>query len=455
MTLTARDIAVKSLRDRDGNVSAHLDRLLSQTDICSSEKALAREITLGVMRRKSTLTAVMRAYLRSPKQKLPRSLGEIIIVAIYQIIFLKRVPAFAAVDQAVRQACAFKHSKQSGLVNGLLRTMIREMSPPTPVDLAPELSAEYLRMDNDTQRRFDRPIFRDPETLPIDYLAAICSIPHDLAKRWYEHFGIKKALRLGLDSCAVPPVICRVNSLKGSVAKAIELLEADGIVATRHENNVSVVLESAANLTNSEAFKIGLVQPQDPTATAVVLNSGVLPGMRVLDLCAAPGTKTTHLAELMQNQGEIVAVDVSNSKLKRIEENCQRMGVDIVTTMHAEQVGSLDVNSFDLVLTDVPCSNTGVLSRRTEARWRFTKKSIGDLVRDQQFIALTGAQFVKPGGRMIYSTCSIEKDEGSRVAKGLPKRAPHMRFVKDKMTLPETSSPKIWHDGGYFAILKG
>ena len=455
MSLTARDIAVKALRDRDGNVTAHLDRLLNDCEFASNEKGLAREITLGVVRRKATLTAIMRAYLRSPKQKLPRPIGEIILVALYQIIFLERVPAFAAVDQAVRQASAFKHKRQAGLVNGLLRTVIREMAAPTPVALSPEPAVEMLRMDNDTQRRFDRAIFRDPETLPIDYLAAMCSIPHDLAKRWFENFKLKKALRIGLDSCARPPIICRVNTFKSTVATVIDMLAEDGVTATRHENSVSVILDSAANLQSLRAFSEGLIQPQDPTATSVGLKSGALPGMRVLDLCAAPGTKTTHLAELMQNQGEIIAVDVSNSKLKRIEENAQRMGFDIIKTMHAEKVGSLDVNSFDLVLADVPCSNTGVLARRGEARWRFTQKSIGELVRAQQFLSLTAAQFVKPGGTLIYSTCSIEKDEGPRVAKGIHKRVPQIRFLKDKLTLPETSSPVIWHDGGYFALLKG
>ena len=151
-------------------------------------------------------------------------------------------------------------------------------------------------------------------------------------------------------------------------------------------------------------FGDGLFQPQDPTATAVGQVCGDLLAamgkppaeMSVLDFCAAPGTKTTHLAELMGNQGSILALDVSPAKLEKIESNCRRMGISNVKTLSAERAGGLTPQSYDLVLADVPCSNTGVLARRPEARWRFNHDALGRLIKDQQFLAAAAGQFVRP-----------------------------------------------------------
>ena len=157
------------------------------------------------------------------------------------------------------------------------------------------------------------------------------------------------------------------------------------------------------------------MQPQDPTATAVAMAANPKAGQTVLDFCAAPGTKTTLLAELMGNSGSITAPDVSREKLQRIESNCERMGVTIVKTDLAERVGQLVPGSFDLVLADVPCSNTGVLARRAEVRWRFDSQTLSQIVKDQQFLAGAAAMFVRPGGRLGYSTCSIQREENSQV----------------------------------------
>jgi len=198
-----------------------------------------------------------------------------------------------------------------------------------------------------------------------------------------------------------------------------------------------------------------LIQPQDATATAVGFAAGAQPGMRVLDLCAAPGTKTTHLAELMNNRGKIVAVDVSEEKLGQIESNCRRLGIDIVECRLAETVGTLEPQSFDLVLVDVPCSNTGVLSRRAEARWRFDEKKLAVLVRDQRFLAAVAAGFVRPGGRLVYSTCSIEREENEDLAAHLLDRRKRLFLLGERLTLPAgCRRPARWRDGGYVAIFQ-
>jgi 16S rRNA (cytosine967-C5)-methyltransferase len=175
----------------------------------------------------------------------------------------------------------------------------------------------------------------------------------------------------------------------------------------------------------------------------------------VLDFCAAPGTKTTHLAELMNNQGQILALDVTPAKLEKIESNCRRLGITNVKTMQAELAGGLTPQSYDLVLADVPCSNTGVLARRPEARWRFSQDAQGRLVQDQQFLIQAAAQFARPGGYMVYSTCSMERDECSQVAQFLLRRSDRVKLVTEKVTLPAgAEDPTQWRDGGYYAVFQ-
>ncbi|MCD4824726.1 MAG: methyltransferase domain-containing protein [Phycisphaerae bacterium] len=454
MSMDARAIAVRALRDKSGNISAHLSRLLAECDLSAEDRGLAHELTIGVVRRRGTLDAVLRAYLRQPGKKLPSPVRAVLQVAVYQILYLQRIPVFAAVDQAVNQIVHIHHKRQSGLVNGLLRTLVREMSAPIERALEPAPARNLVPISETKIRRIGRNIFCDPAKRPADYLAEAYSLPEELAERWIEQFGsLEAAIAVAEQTCARPPLICRVNRLRSDAESVVANLQADGIDAKLHENGCSVVLPSGANITGLRAFADGLIQPQDPTATAVVLNAKIKPGVRVLDFCAAPGTKTTHIAERMENRGEIVAVDVSREKLNKIDDNCRRLGIDIVKTCLAEEIGELDFRSFDLVLADVPCSNTGVLARRPEARWRFSGKSLSTLIRDQQLIAAAAAEYVAPGGQMIYSTCSIEPDEGGRIVKGLLKRVSHLKPAGEKLTLPAgIGDPTRWHDGGFAAI---
>ena len=449
---SARDIAASALGDRGGNVSAHLDRLLGQSQLSGADFAFARELALGAVRRKATLQAVLRAHLARPDQPLPAGLTNILHVALYKLLFLDRVPGFAAVNEAVKQASAGRFRSQAGMVNGILRSVLRGLSGVTVGK--PPLSPEIVPVGAGAYRAFDRDIFPDPAGDAAAYIAAAYSLPIDLARRWTVRHGLEGAVELAAHADSRAPFILRVNRLKGDVDAARAALAVDGVQAVVHANGQSLVLAEHANIVELKAFHEGLIQPQDATATAVGLAAGVAPGMRVLDFCAAPGTKTTHLAELMDNRGSIVALDVSDDKLARIGDNCRRMGVSIVTTMQAPEVTRLSPESFDVVLADVPCSNTGVLARRAEARWQFDQKRLAAVVKDQRFLAAAAAMFVKRGGRMIYSTCSVEPEENEQLAAGLIRVNPRLKLVRQRLTLPAgADAPEQWHDGGYYAIL--
>jgi 16S rRNA (cytosine967-C5)-methyltransferase len=158
---------------------------------------------------------------------------------------------------------------------------------------------------------------------------------------------------------------------------------------------------------------------------------------------------------MMGNQGDILAVDVSEDKLMAVESNCRRLGINIVRTLPASKLASVPAASFDLVLTDVPCSNSGVFARRPEARWRFDEDCLPALVTQQQSLIATAAAFVRPGGRLVYSTCSIEPEECQDVAGWLTRRDQRMRLLREELTLPRgADDPTAWRDGGYFAVFE-
>jgi 16S rRNA (cytosine967-C5)-methyltransferase len=453
MTPSARDIAVWALSDRAGNVSASLDRLLGRERLSCQDKALAHELALGACRRRGTLRLVAKAFLAQPDRRLPGALNEILDIALYQLLFLSRVPDFAAVNEAVDQAVRYHHRRQSGLVNGLLRTVARNISP--MMSGLPPRSADVLPVSSDSYRKFSKPVFVDPQADPASYLSEAFSLPPVLAKRWLERTGgMEGAVGLATHANARPPLVVRVNALKAEAGKVISSLRAEGIQAGLHANGVSIVMDHF-NVRELSAFHAGLIQPQDPTATAVVHAAQPRPGSKVLDLCAAPGTKTTHLAEMMGNRGSILAVDVSEEKLLAILNNCQRLGIAIVQTLPSDKLASIPPASFDLVLADVPCSNTGVLARRPEARWRFDEDCLAALIKDQHSLIASAAGFVLPGGRLVYSTCSIEPEECQDVAGWLPRHDQRMHMVREELTLPGgADDPVTWRDGGYLAVFE-
>ena len=460
MPESPRDIAVSALLDRSGNVSAHLDRLLAEADLSGLDKALARELALGAVRRKGTLEAVLSAFLKSPGQALPGPVRQALHVGLYQILFLERVPAFAAVNEAVEQVSRFHHRSKAGLVNGLLRSVAREVSP--VLEGKPPHAPDVLPLGPATYRQVARAIFPDPAAEPAAYLAAAMSLPPALARRWLERAGsLEAAMALAVHSNTRAPLILRVNRLKADLETAAAALAGDGVRTAPHANGRSLVVEGWVNVRELAAFRDGLIQPQDPSASAVIDAAAPQPGMNVLDFCAAPGAKTTLLAELMRNEGRIVATDVSPDRLARIDDNCRRMGIAIVTTLLADKVGSLTAQSFDLALADVPCSNTGVLARRAEARWRFDETRLAALAADQRTLLSMAAQFVRPGGTVVYSTCSVEPEENAQVARWAVQQARRgsgpaaLQLVREELTLPAgADDPRQWHDGGYFAVFR-
>lgn len=459
----ARDVAVLALTDRK-SVATAMEKLLAAHTLSGPERALAREITLGLVRRRATVRAVLRNFLAEPGKALPGHLSEILQVAIYQILFLDRVPEFAAVNEAVGQATRFDHERQRGLINAVLRNLTRALSPlergPVPI------AADVIPAWPGLFRRSKVAIFPDPKTNADGFVAQAYSLPPALVQRWMRQYKpLDRVVAIAAHADARAPLIVRVNALKATVPQVLEKLLAASVDARPHANGLSVVIDHGGSVEELPGFAQGLYQPQDATATEAGRVTGQLAAeamkrsqqgaVKVLDFCAAPGTKTTHIAEQTGDAAAILALDISNEKLQKIRSNCARLGVSNVQTMLAEQAGGLELAGYDVVLADVPCSNTGVLARRPEARWRFTEEALARLVKDQQFLAAAAGRFVAPGGHLVYSTCSIEEEEGPQIVRHLLKVDGRLELVEERLTLPGGAEDAAqWHDGGYLAVLK-
>lgn len=452
MARSARALALQALQDRQGMVSRHLERLLAREPIPPADAGLATELAHGVVRRRRTLDAVIRGYSQRPDRGMPDALRQVLRLGVYQVLFLDRVPDFAAVSESV-ELCRRKVPHATGFVNALLRSVARGAGEPATGAAVP-LEPNVVPLTDAAWRALDRPFLAPPGEQPGIFLGEACSLPDELAGRWLRRFGgLPQAFAAAMQCNARPPLVARVNAARTSVAGLLERLRGEGVAAEPHANGRSVVLPPHTALTALPAFQEGLLTPQDATATDAAAALGVLPGQAVLDFCAAPGTKTTQIGEALGGQGRLLAVDVSREKLALVEQGTARYGIALETRL-AEEVAALPPESFDRVLVDAPCSNSGVFARRVEARWRFTTESLRRLAGDQRQILTLAAMFAARGGRIVYSTCSVEPEENGEVVRGFVKANRRWRLLEERLTLPSGHVPPTeYRDGGYWALL--
>jgi 16S rRNA (cytosine967-C5)-methyltransferase len=298
-------------------------------------------------------------------------------------------------------------------------------------------------------RRLVRPVLPDPASDPAGYFADGFSFPRWLANRWLERYGPEECTRLGFWFNAPPPLWIRVNKLHSSRESYRIQLAASLIEAEAGEHPQSLRFPEHHAIRDLPGFAEGDFTVQDHSSMLVASALGVQPGMHVLDVCAAPGGKTTHLAELMDNRGRVTACDIDPKRLEIVTSLCQRLRVKGVETVVLKEDGELPVGVFDAALVDVPCSNTGVIGRRPEVRWRLKPNEFEYLIRLQTRLLIQAIERVKPGGPVVYSTCSIEPDENEGVVKAVCRGMRGVKVEAEHRTVPGRPA-----DGGYWARLR-
>jgi len=382
-----RGLAVKIL-NRVERTDAYLDRLLDNemrnSELKGQDKALLYEIVHGVVRWMGRLDWILNGFYKGTFSKAIPNLKNALRVALYQILFLDRVPDYAAVNEAVDFVKKLQGQKPADLTNAVLRNIIR--------------SKNAIR-------------YPSPEEDLIGYLSAYYSHPSWIVKRYVERFGREETEKLLLANNEKPYLTLRINSQQVNADEFKSLLDSVNLKYLPGKYlSEFLKLQNLTNITAWEYFAKGYFNIQDESAGLACRLLDVRDGMRVLDLCAAPGGKTAYLAALMHSSGEIIAIDRFESRLKLLSDNMKRLGITCVKTIETDALNYTDA-PFDRVLADVPCSGSGTLSKKPDIKWKKDLFDLRDILKTQLKLLRKAAELVKPGGILVYSTCSIEPEE--------------------------------------------
>lgn len=388
-----RGTAVKIL-NRVERSDSYLDRLLEaemrSNDMNELDKSLMNEIVTGVIRWQMKLDWVLTGFFHGNFTKAETNIKNALRVALYQILFLDRVPHSAAVNESVEFIKRLRGQKVADLVNAILRNILRNL--------------ENIR-------------YPDPKEDKIQHLAVIESHPTWMVRRWVKRFGEEQAHQLLAANNQRPDLTLRVNRLKIDFNYFLSQLDHVQVQFSRSQYlDFFVRVKHMAGIGSSEMFRQGFFGVQDESAGLAVTLLDPKPGDRVIDMCAAPGGKTTFIGELMKNVGEIVAIDRYETRLNLVKNACQRLGI---ANAHfaAADAATIQIQPAEKVLVDVPCSGLGVLAKKPDAKWKREPEDMEKLVQTQQAILENAGLHVKPGGVLVYSTCTTEPEENIDVVK--------------------------------------
>jgi 16S rRNA (cytosine967-C5)-methyltransferase len=412
-----------------GYIENALEAALARAQLSDADRRLCQELVYGIVRWQITLDWLIARKTGNRVQK--PVLQNLLRLGLYQVFWLERIPNHAAVHETVELAKTRGFGQQSGFVNAVLRGYLREF------DATKQALAEL---------KANQP-----------YLGY--SHPEWLVTRWEKNWGRERTLRLLEWNNTPPKTYARINTLKADPGKLLtqwreENVDYDFVRQDWFEENLVFELKSHPPLDMLPSFKQGLFYIQDPSTLLAVRQVDPRPGGALLDLCAAPGGKLTYIAQLCHNQGRLVAQDTNADRLRMVQENCARLGV---TCVEIESPSALNPQLrtgqhralFDRVLIDAPCSNTGVMRRRVDLRWRIRPEEIQRLQAAQLDLLKKGAAALKSGGTLVYSTCSLESEENAELVTGFLSAAPDMRLENERELHPFDDGV----DGAYVAKL--
>lgn len=411
--MDAREVALLTLNAcerRGGWSDGVLKKQLAQTELDSRDAALATQICFGVQQNMLLLDFYLSQYSNIPLKRMESKVVQALRIGLYQMLFLTRVPHSAAVNSAVeltRQHC--KNPRAAGMVNGILRALERSL------DRLPVIPAQD----------------------EAEYLSILYSHPKWLVSHWLEQLGSEETTKLLQANNGTPAITAQVNTCRISSVALLGRLSEAGVDAQMHPwLKNCLIIRDTGDLEQLDCFAEGLFYIQDPASRLAVSAAGVQPGMRVLDTCAAPGGKSFALSMEMEGSGEIISCDLHPHKKKLIEAGAQRLGIDCIKAHTADACVFRQEweDAFDLVVADAPCSGLGVIRKKPDIRSK-DPEQLAELPGIQLRILDNVSRYVKPGGTLLYSTCTLLRRENEAVvAKFLEE---HTQFFAEPFTLPE------------------
>lgn len=372
-------------------LSEELKAVRRRADFSAADMRFINEITTGVLKNKIRIDYVISACSSLKLKKISDYILCILEVGVYQIMFMDRVPNSAAVNECVNLTKTRSLRRSTGFVNAVLRRV-----------------AQCDCLSYPTNR--------------AEYIGTYYSVPQWLTDRWIDKYGIDFTEKLCQSFLEKAPLLLRCNLNKCTPSDLVHSLKGSGVDAQIYENNISPVdyfvkCGSLNSLTELDAYKKGYFYVQDFAAALAVEALDPKEGQTVIDACAAPGGKTTHMAEKMKNNGKIYAFDIHEHKLGIIGENARRLGADIIETVCANSAEPIEkfIGCADAVLVDAPCSGLGILRRKPDIKFLRTEADISALAQTGYEILKNCSAYVKPGGCLVYSTCTVDDCENGSV----------------------------------------
>ena len=421
------DILVK-VETRKAYADVLLDQTLKAKSLSSPDRALLTELTYGTLRWRGRLDAHLAPLLRRPLEKTDPFLKNLLRLSLYQFIFLDRIPDYAAVNEAVELTKSRAGGKAGGFVNGVLRNFLREAKQVAKPDL---------------------------KESPINAVAEYWSHPNWLVEKWLRYFSTTETEALLQANNQEAPLVLRTNLRHGTREGLLELFQSRNIQASPAPwSPQGITVQSKGLVENLPGFHEGNFQVQGEASQLVAYLLDPQPGERILDACAAPGGKTTQIAELMDDRGVVVATDISAKGLKRLQENAIRLRLESIRAFQADLSKPLSRSlsqPFDRILIDAPCSGFGTLRSHPEIKWNRGEADIKRLSELQEKILVNAASNLKPGGVLVYSTCTLIDDENERVVKTFLQQ--QKEFVLDGATayLPQPARSLV-RDNYFMAL---
>ncbi len=430
--MAARDTALSTLiacRTKQAWSDGALKEYIARDKLDTREAALASRLVYSVQQNKILLDFYLSAFLQGKLKNLQPIVLDILRLGAAQILYFDKIPDSAAVNEAVEQGKRLANPKAASLINGLLRNLSRQKGK-----------------------------LPKPKTLAVQY-----SCPDELTRLLKRCVGKELLEPLLQSQNAEFPMTVQVNTLKTTVDALQNMLRELGVTAEKHPwCPDALCLENSGNLEQLEPFRQGLFYVQDPAARLAAMGADIRPGMKVLDCCASPGGKSFAASIAMENQGEVTSCDIHEHKIPLIQKGAERLGISILQARHqdATQLVSEFIGAFDRVIADVPCSGLGVIRKKPDIRYKDLSQ-IAELPALQREILEVQSRYVKPGGAILYSTCTIVPEENGGVVNDFLKA--HPEFHKEKMNLPierenaggVTLLPCVHGtDGFYFCLLR-
>jgi 16S rRNA (cytosine967-C5)-methyltransferase len=403
-----------------------LQSALARHPLSPKDTALATEIVYGTVQRLNTLDYRILPFLKQPIGKLDPWVRNLLRLSAYQLDYLERVPDFAIINEAVEIAKR-RNSRLSGFVNGVLRNLLRSGQ------------AKYPSAAKD----------------PLRHVSLLHSHPEWLVEEWAEQYGMEQTTAICQANNNRPSLSLRVNRLRNTREDLLQALAEEGMEARPSDVSPDgVVLSAGMDVTRLQAFRDGRCTVQDESSMLVAPCVDPQPGMRVLDACAAPGGKTTHLAELMRDQGEIVAADIHPHKVELIRTATARLGMQTVRPTTGDILDLLpNLGMFDSILLDAPCSGFGVIRRKPDIKWRKTQADVEAISGVQLDLIRKTADALRTGGVLVYSTCTIEEKENGEIIRTFLKERSDFRIETLRPYLPETVAARSLSEEGWVQVL--